>query len=59
VNKTRTNFREPGLALETALARIQWTRVDNRDPVKTYNKTAIADLPKLMPARPRWQLLME
>jgi putative endopeptidase len=38
------------LDLETALARIQWTRVDNRDPVKTYNKTAIADLPKLMPA---------
>jgi putative endopeptidase len=38
------------LDLETAVARIQWTRVDNRDPVKTYNKTAIADLPKLMPA---------
>jgi putative endopeptidase len=37
------------LDLETALARVQWTRVDNRDPVKTYNKTAIADLPKLMP----------
>jgi putative endopeptidase len=37
------------LDLETALARLQWTRVDNRDPVKTYNKTAIADLPKLMP----------
>jgi putative endopeptidase len=37
------------LDLETALARAQWTRVDNRDPVKTYNKTSIADLPKLMP----------
>jgi putative endopeptidase len=37
------------LNLETALAQLQWTRVDNRDPVKTYNKTAIADLPKLMP----------
>src|ERR1700730_6914915 len=37
------------LNLETELARLQWTRVDNRDPVKTYNKTAIADLPKLMP----------
>jgi putative endopeptidase len=37
------------LDLETALARLQWTRVENRDPVKTYNKTAIADLPKLMP----------
>ena len=37
------------LDLETALARLQWTRVENRDPVKTYNKTAIADLSKLMP----------
>jgi predicted metalloendopeptidase len=37
------------LHLETALAQLQWTRVENRDPVKTYNKTAVADLPKLMP----------
>jgi putative endopeptidase len=37
------------LNLETELAQLQWTRVDNRDPVKTYNKTAIADLSKLMP----------
>jgi putative endopeptidase len=37
------------LALETSLARIQWTRVQERDPVKTYNKTAIAALPALMP----------
>jgi putative endopeptidase len=37
------------LDLETALAQLQWTRVENRDPIKTYNKTAIADLPKLMP----------
>jgi putative endopeptidase len=37
------------LDLETALAQLQWTRVENRDPVKTYNKTAVADLPKLMP----------
>jgi predicted metalloendopeptidase len=37
------------LDLETALARLQWTRVENRDPIKTYNKTAIAELPKLMP----------
>jgi putative endopeptidase len=36
------------LELETAMARAQWTRVDSRDPVKTYNKTALADLPKLM-----------
>ncbi len=37
------------LKLETALARAQWTRVENRDPIKTYNKIAIADLPALLP----------
>jgi putative endopeptidase len=37
------------LALETALAKIQWTRVQDRDPIKTYNKTAITELPALMP----------
>jgi predicted metalloendopeptidase len=36
------------IALETALARPQWTRVENRDPVKTYNKTEIANLPALI-----------
>jgi putative endopeptidase len=42
------------LDLETALAQVQWTRVENRDPVKTYNKTVIAELPQLMP-RYAWQ----
>lgn len=28
------------LALETRLAQAQWTNVENRDPVKTYNATA-------------------
>jgi predicted metalloendopeptidase len=37
------------LALETALARVQWSRVENRDPVKTYNETAIMDLPTVLP----------
>ena len=37
------------LDLETAMAQAQWTRVENRDPIKTYNKTTVADLPKLMP----------
>ncbi len=32
------------LKLETAMAQLQWTKVQNRDPVKTYNKTAIAAL---------------
>jgi predicted metalloendopeptidase len=37
------------LAFETALARIQWTRVESRDALKTYNKLALADLSKEMP----------
>ncbi|MEO8935395.1 MAG: M13 family peptidase, partial [Burkholderiaceae bacterium] len=37
------------VALETRIAQAQWTRVQNRDPVKTYNVVAIADLPKLAP----------
>jgi predicted metalloendopeptidase len=36
------------IAFETSLARLQWTRVENRDPVKTYNKTAISALPALI-----------
>ncbi len=37
------------LDFETAVARIQWSRVENRDPVKTYNVVAVADLSKLAP----------
>jgi putative endopeptidase len=37
------------LKLESAMAERQWTRVENRDPIKTYNKIALIDLPKLMP----------
>jgi predicted metalloendopeptidase len=37
------------LEIETALAQAQWTRVENRDPVKVYNRIEIADLPQLMP----------
>ncbi|HEX2531931.1 MAG TPA: M13-type metalloendopeptidase, partial [Burkholderiaceae bacterium] len=40
------------LALETAIAKTQWTKVRNRDPVQTYNKTAIARLPELTPGYP-------
>jgi putative endopeptidase len=36
-------------ALESALARAQWTKVENRDPVKTYNKVAFAKLSNLVP----------
>ena len=38
------------LALETALARVQWTKVQNRDPVKIYNRMTVARLQKLAPA---------
>jgi predicted metalloendopeptidase len=37
------------VALETELAKVQWTKVDNRDPLKVYNKVEIADLSKLAP----------
>jgi putative endopeptidase len=39
------------LALETSLARLQWTRVDNRDPIKTYTKMEIGELPPLLDKR--------
>jgi len=34
------------LALETAIAKAQWTNVENRDPIKTYNKMTADDLNK-------------
>jgi putative endopeptidase len=37
------------VALETALAQAQWTKVENRDPVKRYNKVDIAALAELAP----------
>ncbi len=37
------------LDLETELAKIQWTNVENRDPVKTYNKVDTAKLAELAP----------
>jgi predicted metalloendopeptidase len=37
------------LALETEIARAQWTKVENRDPVKTYNKVDIAKLADVAP----------
>jgi predicted metalloendopeptidase len=35
------------LALETALAKVQWTKVENRDPVKRYNRVELKQLPAL------------
>jgi predicted metalloendopeptidase len=37
------------LALETALAKVQWTQVANRDPITTYNKVELTKLNKLAP----------
>ena len=42
------------IAIETALARLQWTRVENRDPIKTYNRREVASLPALV-AKDDWQ----
>jgi len=35
--------------LEEKIAATHWTRIENRDPVKTYNKMTIADLQKSAP----------
>ncbi|MFZ6657437.1 M13 family metallopeptidase [Undibacterium sp. TJN19] len=37
------------VALETEIAKAQWTAVENRDPVKSYNKFAVKDLATLTP----------
>ena len=37
------------VALETGIARVQWSAVENRDPVKGYNMMRFAELQKLAP----------
>lgn len=37
------------VALETEIARVQWSAVENRDPVKGYNKMGFAELKALTP----------
>jgi predicted metalloendopeptidase len=37
------------IALETELAQVQWTKVENRDPVKRYNKMPVKQLAELAP----------
>jgi predicted metalloendopeptidase len=34
---------------ETEIAKVQWTKVELRDPIKAYNKVKLADLGKLAP----------
>ncbi|WLI89614.1 M13 family metallopeptidase [Massilia sp. R2A-15] len=38
------------VALETDIAKAQWSAVENRDPVKAYNKVSIAQLKALAPS---------
>jgi len=45
------------LALETAIAKVQWTKVENRDPIKGYNKVQIADLDSIAPGFD-WKILL-
>jgi len=44
--------------LEGALAQVQWTKVENRDPVKTYNKVTLQDLPALAPGY-NWKAFLD
>jgi predicted metalloendopeptidase len=37
------------VAFETELAKVQWTKVENRDPVKTYNKVDLAKMAEVAP----------
>ena len=37
------------VGFETEIAKVQWTKVELRDPIKAYNKVALADLDKLAP----------
>lgn len=37
------------MTIETGLARVSWTNVEDRDPVKTYNRVAVSDLATLAP----------
>ena len=43
-NKNAAAMAKSIVALETELAKAQWTRVENRDPVKRYNKMEISKL---------------
>jgi putative endopeptidase len=44
--------------LERALAEVQWSREENRDPVKTYNRLTLPELEELAPNY-RWRAAMD
>jgi len=43
---------------ETELAKVQWSKVENRDPVKTYNKVEIAKMAELAPGHD-WKTFLD
>jgi putative endopeptidase len=49
-DKNAPNDSQIIVRLETELAKVQWTKVENRDPVKTYNKVMLPKLASLAPA---------
>jgi putative endopeptidase len=46
------------VAFETELARVQWTKVENRDPVKTYNKVELGKMAEMAPGYD-WQSYLD
>ncbi len=48
-NKNAAASAKQILALETELAKVQWTQVETRDPVKAYYKASFAKLNQLAP----------
>ena len=45
------------VAFETKIAEVSWTRAEQRDPVKVYNPTTVADLEKYAPGF-AWERMM-
>jgi predicted metalloendopeptidase len=48
-SKTAASDAKAILDLETRLAKVQWTKVENRDPIKTYNKVEFSKLAAMAP----------
>jgi endothelin-converting enzyme/putative endopeptidase len=46
------------LALETKLANVQWTKEENRDPIKSYNPKSLAELKEMAP-KINWDVNLE
>lgn len=55
---TATKYANVVMRIETNLAKASMTRVEQRDPYKTYNKVTIADLNAMTPSL-RWDEMMK